>query len=82
MRPTYSGHSPKRVWTLFVTDLGRGNVLYGAYYYGATMLWKAKLLCRMTLGLWNDEVITQMDIIRRAEKLDVDLHDDDDKIER
>ena len=46
------------------------------------MLWKAKLLCRMTLGLWNDEVITQMDIIRRAEKLDVDLHDDDDKIER
>jgi len=74
-------HNPSRIWKLFVTDLAEGNVAKGFFFCSATMFWKTKMLLQLTFGFWTDELIQHMQVETRSEKLDLNLHDDDDKYE-
>ena len=74
-------HNPMEVYSLFVTELGQGSLLQGFKYYCRTMLWKAKVLLKLTFGLWDDQLLKTLNVEVRAEKLDVNPFDDDEKIE-
>ena len=49
--------------------------------YGLTMWWKLKNMIKMTLGLWDNGLIQNMEIIERCDNLKLDPDSDDTKHE-
>ena len=63
----------------FVHTLGEGSYLRGAYLYFLTMRWKVWLLVKLTVGWWDDELASNLQIKKRAQQLDVDITDNDER---
>ena len=57
-------HAPQ-VWAYFVHDLAGGHVGYGVYFYIQTMAWKLGLLMKLTIGWWDKELLSNMEIAQR-----------------
>ena len=72
---------PARVWQFFVVQLGNGNAALGFWYYLQVMVWKFGLLVKLTFGVWDQPLLSTMEIAQRAYSFDTDEYDDDSKHE-
>jgi hypothetical protein len=63
----------KRTWS--------GRVLASAGMYFATLAWKILLYFKLTFGVWDEELIEEMEIKYRSQQFDLNPDDDDMKHE-
>lgn len=72
---------PFRVYDFFVHDLSNGNVVVGFLKYSMAMFWKTRMLLKLTLGIWDEETVQNMQVKERALRFDVNTDDEDTKHE-
>ena len=70
---------PSRWVPYFFHDQGGGSIFIGASKYFATMAWKLYMLVRLTVGIWDEETTANQQIKKRAQQLDIDVTDDDER---
>ena len=70
---------PSRWADYFVNTVGGGSLSVGVIKYLYTMGWKLKMLTKITFGIWDDETTSNLQIKKRAQQLDIDATDDDER---
>lgn len=69
-------HLPNVFWVNYFAQQPKSVAMYFKM-----VLWKLKILCFMTLGWWNDEVLETQQIKFRSDVLDLNIHDPFEKHE-
>lgn len=75
-------HTTSRVKDFFVHTLAGGDMWLGLDKYTNVMLWKLKLLVKMTLGWWDSELLEAMEVKDQCERFDINEDDDDTQHEQ